>query len=512
MKIDIENLPGSQEELKNIILHLHKSLQQTKSEFTVYKEKYANLLEEIRLAKLQRFAPSSEKNILQPDLFDEAGVELPEEVKEQLSDEVEVNAYARKKHPVRRKLPSYLPREVVVHDIAEAEKICSCGGHLVRIGEEISEQIKYIPAQISVVQHIRPKYACKPCQENVKIAPMPALLLPKSIATPELVAHVIVSKYCDHLPLYRQEAIWERMEVDMPRSSLCGWTLKTADLCEPLVKLLQKNIVSDDYAQADETRVQVLNEIGRDNRTSSYMWVYRGGGNKPSIVYEYQETRGGYHAQRFLTGFKGYLQSDAFSGYNWVENVEEIIHVGCHAHARRPFAELAKAHKTSGLAHDAIKFYRKLYGVEKEARDNQLTPEMRHRLRQEKSVPVLIAFKKWLDHHLTKTSEQGALGKAIRYCIAHWNELNNFLKDGRIEIDNNLVENAIRPFALGRKNWLFNASHAGAKAGAIFFSLIETCKANNIEPYQYFCAMLNLIRRCITEDDYRKLLPQFIQI
>ena len=190
-------------------------------------------------------------------------VELPEEVKAQRRDEVEVKFHIRKKHPVRRPLPDYLPREMVLHDILDAEKVCGCGEHLVRIGEESSEQWKYIPAQISVLQHVRPKYACKPCQENVKIASMPTLLLPKSIATPELVAHVIISKYCDHLPLYRQEAIWERMEVDMPRSSLCGWMLKTAELCEPLVNLLQKIIVTGEYAQADETTVQVLNEVGR---------------------------------------------------------------------------------------------------------------------------------------------------------------------------------------------------------------------------------------------------------
>lgn len=267
----------------------------------------------------------------------------------------------------------------------------------------------------------------------------------------------------------------------MPRSSLYGWILKTAELCEPLIKLLQKNITNYDYAQVDETTIQVLNEIGRDNQTKSYMWVYRGGGDQPNIVYEYQETRGGYHAKRFLSGFKGYLQSDAFSGYNWALNDNNIISIGCHAHARRPFAELAKSNKNSGLAPDAIKFYRKLYAVEKEARDNQLSSEARYQLRQEKSVTILAAFKKWLDHHPTKTSEQGAIGKAIRYCISHWNELNNYLKDGRIEIDNNLLENAIRPFALGRKNWLFNGCPSGAKAGAIFFSLIETCKANNID-------------------------------
>jgi transposase len=512
MKFDIENLPKSNEELKNIILHLNKSLHQTQGEVASYREKYAALLEEIRLAKQHRFAPRSEKNILQSDLFDEAGIELPEEVKEQLADDVEVKSHIRKKRPIRRPLPDYLPREVVLHDISEADKICSCGEHLVRIGEEISEQLKYIPAQISVIKHVRPKYACKPCQENIKIAKMPILLLPKSIATPELIAHVIISKYCDHLPLYRQEGIWERMEIDMPRSSLCGWVLKTSQLCEPLVRLLRKIIAAGEYTQADETTVQVLNEIGRDNRTKSYMWCYRGGGDQPCLVYEYQETRGGYHAQQFLAGFNGYLQTDAFSGYNWAHDTKGIIPVGCHAHARRPFAELAKTHKTPGLAHEALKFYRKLYAIEDKARDNQFTPEARYQFRQEKSVPILTAFKKWLDHHLTKTSEQGAIGKAIRYCLSNWVELNNYLKDGRIEIDNNLIENAIRPFALGRKNWLFNGSPAGAKAGAIFYSLIETCKANNIEPYQYLCAMLNRIRECVTEDDYRKLLPQFIQI
>jgi transposase len=237
MKIDIKNLPTSAEELQKIIF-----LQQ--QEIADYKDRYIRLLKKIKLERARVFSPSSEKNILQPDMFDEAGVELPEEVKEQLTDEVEVKSHIRKKHPVRRPLPDYLSREVVLHDIPEAEKVCSCGEHLVRIGEEISEQLKYIPAQISVIQHVRPKYACKPCQENVKIARIPALLLPKSIATPELVAHVIISKYCDHLPLYRQEDIWKRMEVDMPRSSLCGWVLKTAELYEPLVKLLQNNIVS----------------------------------------------------------------------------------------------------------------------------------------------------------------------------------------------------------------------------------------------------------------------------
>ena len=450
----------------------------------------------------------------QNDLFDESGIDLPDEVQAQLSDteEVEVKSHTRKKYPIRKKLPDYLPREVIKHDLPLEEKVCECGEHMVRIGEETSEQLKYIPAKVCVIQHVRPKYACKPCQANIKIAPMPKLLLPKSIATPELVAHTIISKYADGLPLYRQEAIWQRMEIDIPRSSLCGWILKTAELCAPLIELLRKNIISYDYAQADETPVQVLNEVGRSNTTKSYMWVYRGGGDKKNLVYEYQPTRGGYHPHKFLQGFKGYLQTDAYSGYNWTEKNNGITSVFCHAHARRPFAELVKLHKRTGLAREAIQFYKKLYKIEKYARENKLSAIKRYELRLEKSVPILDAFEKWLHHNLPKTSEQSKIGKAIRYCIAHWAELNNFLKDGRLEIDNNLAENAIRPFAIGRKNWLFKGSPKGAKAGAIFYSLIETCKANKIDPYQYLCTMLNRIRECVTDEDYSALLPQNITL
>ncbi len=501
MKFDIKNLPDSPELLRKIIFDMQ-------AEFASYKEKYARLLEEFCLDKKRLYASSSEKNILQTDLFDEAGVELSDELKEQLDDEIEVSSHKRKRHPVRRALPQDLPRETVVHDISDEDKICECGNHLSKIGEEITEQLKYIPAQLSVIQHVRPKYACRPCQENVKIAPMPILFLPKCIATPELVAHTIIAKYCDHLPLYRQENIWHRLGIDLPRSSLCGWILKTAELCEPLVKLLQKIIIHYDYAQADETTVQVLDEVGRANTTKSYMWCYRGGGEKPCIVYEYQPTRGGFHAEHFFHGFKGYLQSDAYSGYHFANKNDDIIRIGCMAHARRKFTDVIKASKSNGLAAEAIKYFRALYKIEKEARENNYTPEKRFQLRKEKSEPILTTFKSWLDTNLTKTPEQSKIGTAIRYALSNWEFLINYLKDGRIEIDNNLLENAIRPFALGRKNWLFAGSPSGAKAGAILYSLIETCKANNVEPYKYFCSMLHRIRLCKAEADYLALLPQ----
>jgi len=489
-----------------------EEIEKHKQAILSHTSRYLQLLEAFKLERQRRFGASTEKSILQSDLFDEVGIELTGELKDQLDDTLDVEGYQRKKHPVRRPIPKDLPREVILHDIAEHEKVCGCGTLLVCIGEEVSEQIKYIPAQLRVVQHVRPKYACKPCQENVKIAPMPRLLLPKSLATPELVAHTIIAKYCDHIPLYRQQGIWDRLGIDMPRSSLCGWLLKVAQLCEPLVKRLQQNIIVYDYVQADETTVQVLNEVGRSNQSKSYLWCYRGGGVQPSIVYEYQETRGGYHAEEFLAGFKGYLQSDAYVGYHFADKDGDKVRVGCMAHARRKFADIIKLAKTPGLAHEAIHFFKALYRIEKEAREAKVSPEERFRLREEKAKPMLTAFKAWLDSYLTKTPTQSKISEAIRYTLSNWELLTNYLKDGRIEIDNNLLENAIRPFALGRKNWLFMGSPSGARAGAIFYSLIETCKANHIEPYQYFCAMLHRIRACVSEEDYRKLLPQFIQI
>lgn len=512
MKLTLKKLPKSIEELEKIILFQEQEIEKQKQEIISYKERYVRLLEEFKLEKSRRFTSSSEKNILQSGLFDEPGIELMDELKDQLDDITDVQSYIRKKHPVRRPIPKDIPREVIVHDINDAEKVCRCGAPLVQIGEEVSEQIKYIPAQLSCIQHVRPKYACKPCQENVKIAPMPLLLLPKSIATPELVAYTIISKYCDHIPLYRQQAIWERLEIDMPRSSLCGWLMKVSELCEPLVKLMQKQIIAYDYVQADETTVQVLDEIGRDNKTKSYMWCYRGGGDKPNIVYEYQPTRGGYHAEQFLAGFKGNLQSDAYSGYNFANKNNDIIKVGCMAHARRKFADIVKMTKSNnGLAHEGINYFRALYKIENDAREKKLSSQDRFKLRYEKSVPLLTSFKSWLDVYLTKTSPQSKIYDAIHYTLSNWDVLNNYLKDGRIEIDNNLIENAIRPFALGRKNWLFMGSPSGAKAGAVFYSLIQTCKANCVEPYKYFVAMLHHIRLCKTDDDHHKLLPQFIQ-
>jgi len=494
----IDELPSSLSESHKLIL----SLQQ---ELAAEKVKYGYLIEQIRLAKQERFASSSEKNIYQADLFDEAGIES-EEIGEP-QETIEIKNYSRKKHPIRKPLPFDLPREKIIHDISDSEKLCACGVHLSRIGEEITEQLKFIPASLSVIQHVRYKYACKPCQETVRIAPMPILLLPKTNATPELVAHTIISKYADHLPLYRQSKIWQRVDVDLPRSTLCSWLLSVSELCEPLIALAHKMLLTENYIQADESPIQVLKEPDRKDTSKSYLWVYRGGG---TVIFDYQETRGGYHAEAFLKDFKGFLQTDAYSGYHFVEKNSDIISVGCMAHARRPFAQLAKLAKKEGLAVQALHYFKKLYDIEADARNKQLSHSERYVLRNEKSPLILEELKDWLLSHLTKLPKQHQMGKAMNYVLNHWSALTSYLKNGSLEIDNNIIENLIRPLALGRKNFLFMGSPKGAKAGATFYSLIATCVENKVDPYRYFCAMLNQIRHCKKEQDYQLLLPQNI--
>lgn len=507
MEININALPTSTDLLRKMIVDLQQEL-------LCYKEKYLSLIEQISLARQQRFASSSEKNIQINFFNDTDTVDVNETEEQDLSGTAKQNQriyLMSKKHPGRRPLPKELPRETIVHDIPESAKICECGSSLICMGEEVTEQLKYTPARLSVIQHVRPKYACKPCQEYIAIASMPKQLLPKSIATPELIAHVVIAKYMDHLPLYRQETMWKRLDIDLTRSNLSSWILKVSDLCLPIVNHLQADILQSTYVQADETIIQVLNETARQNNQKSYMWVYRGGDlTRPSIVYSYQETRGGYHAQEFLAGFKGYLQTDAYSGYNWAAYHDGVVTVGCMAHARRPFAELAKLSKRPGFATQALQYFQKLYAIEKIAREKILSFDERYELRLIKAPPILDEFKKWLEEHIHKVPEQHKMRRAMQYVLRHWKSLNNYLKDGRIEIDNNAVENAIRPFALGRKNWLFAGSPSGAYASATFYSLIETCKANNIDPYHYLCTLFQHLPLCQVDEDYKLLLPQTI--
>jgi transposase len=471
-----------------------------------WKEKYHHLLEQLRLSQQRQFSRSSEANVLQGELiFDEAdavdATELPQE------ENTVTVTYTRKK-PVRRPLPENLPRKAIEHDIPEQDKQCACGCMKQRIGEEITEQLEYIPATLTVLAHVRLKYACNRCDEGVSIAPMPQLFLPKSIATPSLVAHAIISKYQDHLPLYRQEHIWKRMGIEMPRNTVCGWIMAAAEVCMPMREALIKELIASDYLQADETPLQVMDEPHRKNTSKSYMWVYKN--HKPDkkiILFDYQETRQAQWPKELLKDFKGYLQTDGYKGYDWVDSKPDIIHLGCMAHARRPFAQLVKLAKTTGKSHQAVAYIKKLYAIETIAREGNYTPEQRYHVRLEQAAPILNDIKEWLDQSIKHAVPKSTLGNALVYMYERWQELVAYLKDGRLEIDNNAVENIIRPFALGRKNWLMSGSPRGAHASALFYSLIATAKANGLNPFDYLKTIFENIRSCRAEEDYKMLLP-----
>ena len=289
--------------------------------------RYKQALEQFKLAQQRKFTSSSESHVLQMDIqFDEADSVPAEELPKEES--TLTITYTRNK-PKRRTLPDNLPREVIEHDVPEHEKQCACGCLKQRIGEEVTEQLDIIPAQLKVIKHVRPKYACNRCDEGVSIAPMPTLFLPKSMATPSLVAHTIVSKYQDHLPLYRQEKIWQRMGIEIARNTVCGWIMSAAEVCMPMRDALIRTLTSSGYVQADETPVQVMDEPNRKNTSTSHMWLYRSAKpDKPVVLFDYRETRQANWPKEILDGYKGYLQTDGYKGYDWVEDKSDITHLG----------------------------------------------------------------------------------------------------------------------------------------------------------------------------------------
>ena len=520
MKYTLNTLPNDIHSLQEIILLLQNDAEKmteekikTDAELATIRLKLDHVLEQFKLSKQRQFGRSSEKDLVQYDIFDEAGVTLSVEAQDDVAEETEVITYKRKKHAGKAKrtaLPDYLPREVITYDIPGSEKICTCcGSEKTCFSKDVSEQLKVIPPQIVVISHQRLKYCCKPCEGEISIAPKPDLFLPKSMADASLVAYTIILKYVDHLPLYRQEHIWARNKIELPRNTTCAWVMKSATLCEPLVNVMRLELIKSGYVQADETPTQVLNEPKRKNTQKSYMWVYRKAIGTPLILYEYQETREAKHPKRFLAGFKGHLQTDAYSGYDWSDEMPGVIHIGCMTHGRRPFAELQKAAKKSkGLAYQALEIIGELYHIEAEIKDKSV--EEKYQIRQEQAKPQLEKLHAWLLKHVNQTPPKGKLGQAMRYLINHWQKLIRYIDDGRLHIDNNAIENDIRPFALGKKNWLFYGNPRGAKAGAIFYSLLITAKANQLNEHAYLTFVFNRIRACSTEEDYRKLLPGYL--
>ena len=472
--------------------------------------KVFTLQEQLNLALARRFAARSEKH--SPDqirLFDEAETDSDREGESVQDDTVTVAPHTRKPRGRRKPLPETLPRVAVIHELPEAQRRCPHDGALLEpIGEETSEQLDIVPAQIRVIRHIRKKYACK-CGQCIKTAPLPAQPIPKSLASPGLLAHVTVSKYQDALPLYRQEQILQRIGVDIPRTTLARWMVQAGQLIQPLINLLRDRLLEHDIVQMDETTVQVLKEADKTAQSKSYLWVQRGGPpDQRVILYDYDPSRSQSVPEQLLAGFSGYLQTDGYAGYHGVVAARSLKHVGCWAHARRKFDEAVKAqgkNKRSGRAWRGLALIQTLYRIEREAK--ALRPEQRHAHRHQHARTVLNEIRSWLDEALPQVPPRTATGKALYYLNEQWSTLIRYLEDGRLAIDNNGVENAIRPFVIGRKNWLFSDSVAGVKASANLYSLIETAKANKLEPYHYLRHVFAELPKAETVDGIEAFLP-----
>jgi len=384
---------------------------------------------------------------------------------------------------------------VVRYELPEAERVCDCGHALHEAGEDSSEQLEIIPAEIKVIQHVQVKYACRACENGIISAPKPAQPIPSSFASASLLAYIIVAKFMDSLPLYRQEVIFKRLGIDLSRATLSNWVLKSAELLQPFYDRLHAHLIQQKIIQADETTLNVIQD-GREGRSKSYMWLYQSGGHAsehPIVLYEYQATRAGAHAANFLQGFSGHLQVDGYAGYHALAS-ETCVLVGCMAHARRKFDEALNAlpkqsrKNKIGLVQTALRKFARLYALEKQMKD--MSSEQRYLLRQEKSKPLLEDLKKWCDNTATKTTKDSALGKAIRYTINQWDHLSRYIDNGNCQIDNNASERHIKPFVIGRKNWLFNQTPRGANASALLYSLVRTAVANNLEPFDYLKYLL----------------------
>ena len=503
------------------------------------------LKEELRLATHKRFGASSEKaDPAQPQLFNEAEV-LASKPASSEGDEIVVPAHTRAKGG-RKPLDDRLPRERIEHDIPENEKLCPCGsGHpRPRIGEVVSEQADVEPAKVKVVQHVRFKYgpccecdgvfperapqpteaagshctdsiaaasAIAPEPRAVIVAPLPPQPIPKSIAAPGLCAFVATGKYQDGLPLYRLETILARHGLVISRATLAHWMIRLGEMIVPLINLMEEIQLAYDVLQMDETVVQVLKEDGRSAQSESRMWVRRGGPpDKQVILFDYDPSRSGKVAWRLTEDFRGYLQSDGFSGYDAVGKREGVIHVGCLAHARRKFDEALKAQPVGnrgGLAAEGVALIQRIYRIEKAAREARLTPEQRKHLRDERARPVWNELRSWLDAKRGHAPPQMLVGKAMTYLDNQWPLLIRALDDGRLEVDNNRCENALRPFVLGRKAWLFSDTPAGAEASARLYGLIETAKANGCEPYAYLRRVFTDMPKATTLAEVEALLP-----
>ena len=474
-----------------------------------------HLQQELAMALHRMFARSAEKFQPQgPLLFDELEEQAPP-IEPEVQDEAKKGV---KKG--RRPLAANLPRKHFYHELPEAERMCRCGRCMTRFGEDLAEKLSLIPAQIWVECHHLAKYSCPdancPCkgdgvEPGVVKAPGPPQLIPKSIVTAALLAHIWTSKFCDHLPFYRQEAGFLRIGADISRQDMSRWTIRVSNDLEPLAALLERAIREGPVINMDETPVTVLKLDKSGTSGQAYMWLARGGTQEhPAVLYRFGSGRGSEHARNIVQDWEGFLQADAYQAYDTLAKGTKIVLVGCWAHARRKFFE---AHKTapSPLTSDALGRIKKLYELEdqcrNQAREECYTDEQFLEARRVVLQPYLKSLRTWLDERVAQTLPSGATGKALAYTVGQWDKLVRFLDHAWLTPDNNKAENAIRPFVVGRKNWLFHGNDAGAVASCRIYTLIETAKMNGLEPWAYLNTVLDRLPEVRRSGDWESLLP-----
>lgn len=448
--------------------------------------------EQFRLNQSKRFGASSEKTSLdQLAFFNEAEKIAHPKAQEPTVEEITVKR--RKARGLNKDTMADLPVEVIEYHLPEGEQVCpKCHHSLHVMSKEVRRELIIIPAEVKVVEHVRDVCACRNCEKEntstpIITAPMPAPVLQGSFVSPSLMAFVMNRKYSEAIPLYRQEQQFVNFGIDLSRQTLANWMIQGANKwLKVLYDRMHTFLLNESFLLADETTLQVLQEKGRAATSKSYMWLYATGRFGPQIfLYDYQVSRASKHPKNFLTGFKGFLQTDGYPGYN---EVTDVTRAGCFAHARRGFTDALKAlpdkvSPSSTLAMEGIEYCNKLFAIERTLSD--LSPEERYKERLNLSKPVFEAFLLWLTVKKQQVLPKSQLGKAITYCLNQWSKLEAILLDGQIELSSNRAERAIKPFVIGRKNFLFCKTPNGATASALIYSVIETAKANGLSPYHY---------------------------
>ena len=452
------------------------------AEVTYLRAELAQLRRLIFGQKRERFVPLHDIAQLETGLAEAKSESAP-------GAETKTITYTRKEPshrltpPSRSPLPASLPREEIV--IEPTEDLTG----MKKIGADITEELEYTPGKIYVKRYVRPKYA-RPEGEGVVIGVLPSRPIDKGIAGPGLLAHVLISKYVDHLPLYRQRQQFRRQQVELAESTLCGWVKASCELLNPLYEALRSEIVAAPYLMGDETPIRVLDNSQPGKCHLGYHWVYYAPLVKLAY-FDYQPRRSRDGPLQMLKNFAGYLQTDGYTAYEAITCRPEVTALGCLAHARRYFVEAQDNDPTR--TEWMLSQMQQLYQIERHARDAEVSYDQRYQLRQESARPILTTMKAWLDEHVRQVLPKSEIGKAIGYTLGQWSKLEKYISDGRFEIDNNLIENTIRPVALGRKNYLFAGSHEGAKRAALIYSLVATAKRHGVEPFAYLKDLLSRI-------------------